>query len=165
MTTRQVSADEARAMVAAATPGPWGVYAQERQLNETGRAQFPDGCAPIVERRIGTAWVHPQLHGPAPVVTTSTGPFHDPPTTVEVSDADATLIAAAPDLAHTVVALHDRVATLAAERDALAAQLDALRGAVRAYLVAEERNGRGCTPYESAALDALLGAAGAGGDQ
>ena len=78
------------------TRGPWKVI--ERKIPFS----LADGRTDEhVERWIYTAWHHPQSKGPYPVVTLSTGlGMHGDPAVrmVHISEADARLIAAAPDL-------------------------------------------------------------------
>lgn len=75
------------------TPGPWIVT--ER------RHPYKDGSKAHVERNIYTAWKHPQLKDNYPVVCTSVGIGMDGEKAVQfahIDEADARLIAAAPDL-------------------------------------------------------------------
>jgi len=72
------------------TPGPWAVYTDTLPFEINGQPRFH------TTRRIGTVAHHPQLHGPEPVVYLSSG--LGPHTFVGIKEADARLIAAAPDL-------------------------------------------------------------------
>jgi hypothetical protein len=78
--------DELARLLEAATPGPWQVHREDVPYTT------PVG-GDCIERTIHTAYDHPQLGGPAPVVTQSFGLIARP--VVSVSDADARLIAAA----------------------------------------------------------------------
>lgn len=76
-----------------ATPGPWRVLEEECSLNDLGREN--GFTSATTQRLIGTTWEHGQLHGPAPIITTAHGPFHDPPTRIYLSEGNAAHIAAA----------------------------------------------------------------------
>lgn len=90
MTRRIITADEARVLREAATPGPWHV----------GRSALCDCLRPCMN------------------VYAEHGEDVTRPCRSEVSEGDAPLLAAAPDLAATVEALHAEVARL---RELLAA--------------------------------------------
>jgi len=95
-----ISAEEARRLREAATPGPW-------------RITDSDSIAP----QVGGAWpvaIVPGDHDDRPWDWDGEGPIEPMPL------ADAALMAAAPDLARTVEHLH---AELAAEREAVLAFL------------------------------------------
>ena len=80
-------------------------------------------------------------------------PGEDVAVALDAIFADAALMAAAPDLARTVVALHERLAAVEAERDALrAAVLD-----TKALLVTcgEGEGKRWCARVEAIAWEAL----------
>ena len=83
---------ELGALEATATKGPWKVYADVLEPNELGRQSGIRATA--TRTQIGTEWTHPQLHGPFPVVTLSSGPYHDPPQRVYIKPEDAALIVA-----------------------------------------------------------------------
>ena len=74
------------------TPGPWQVI----------EIKHPHKLGEHTERAIVTAWDHPQLKAPYPVVVQSRamGPtgWDDPIKIISISEANARLIAAAPDL-------------------------------------------------------------------
>lgn len=72
------------------TPGPWKVYEERLPYQLNGREREH------ISRKIGTAEDHPQLHGPLGVVNLSHG--IGPHTFIKISEPDARLIAAAPDL-------------------------------------------------------------------
>lgn len=76
------------------TPGPWQVVVTEHPYSFE-RADGTTAHGVHVERRIFTAWEHPQMHGPIGVVNYATGigaRF------VSIREADARLIAAVPAL-------------------------------------------------------------------
>ena len=89
MTHRTITAEEARTLREAATPGPWHV----------GRSALCDCLRPCVN------------------VYAEHGEDVTRPCRSDVSEGDAPLLAAAPDLAATVEALHAEVARLQ-DRDA-----------------------------------------------
>jgi hypothetical protein len=81
------------------TPGPWKVYRHVLPLTDAGKEQWPDSPDAFrTELRIGTERDHPQLHAPAPVVSTGHTPFYGEGTHIWMSEADAVLIAAAPTM-------------------------------------------------------------------
>jgi hypothetical protein len=107
MTHRTISAEEARALREAATPGPW------RHANKRSAHVVASEC--IVHRiDLETDWQATPLCRPRWI-------------------ADAALIAAAPDLAATVEALH-------AEVERLRAQNGELRSALQDYLDNDDTN-------------------------
>lgn len=81
------------------TRGPWQVIREEHPHHLGGKH---------VEFRIFTTWSHPQLKGPMPVVNGSVGVGAEkggpPRHMVWIDEADAYLIAAAPDLLQALVA-------------------------------------------------------------
>lgn len=86
------------------TPGPWIVT--ER------RHPYKDGNKAHIERNIYTAWKHPQLKDNYPVVCTSVGIGMDGKKAVQfvhIDEANACLIAAAPDLLDALKGLHDDI--------------------------------------------------------
>lgn len=89
MSPRIITADEARVLREAATPGPWHV----------GRSALCDCWRRCVN------------------VYADQGEDVTRPCRSDVSEGDAPLLAAAPDLAATVEALHAEVARLSASRD------------------------------------------------
>lgn len=122
------------------TPGPWKVF----------ETKADDGH--VIERMIGTVGEHPQLKGPAPVVTSchsiqsvnGVTPFHG----VHIDEADAALIAAAPDLLAALVALADRVCvrfgeTIKYEPVGVGRYLDAAYEAILKARGSEKRESQG----------------------
>jgi len=104
MTHRIITAEEARALREAATPGPWHV----------GRSALCDCWRPCAN------------------VYADQGEDVTRPCRSEVSDGDAPLLAAAPDLAATVEALHAEVERAAsAERARIVALLAEMAEATR----------------------------------
>lgn len=135
---------ELHRLAQAATPGPWAVYERSCPLNDLGRSQgFTADAEP--QRLIGTADAHPQLEAPAPVVGTAYGPFHEPPTRVWISAADAAFIAAS----------RAAVPRLLNELARVQYQRDRAHAAIRALLIAHD-SGRGMRE-ELAALRELVG--------
>ena len=128
MSDQTPSLDEIRARRAAITQGPWKVYAVPLRLTEEGRREFGD-VTPPPEYRIGTAYDHPQLHAPVPVVTTAWRPYCVTPEGVGIAQDDAEFIAHAPSdidaLLSRVEADERRMAELDEERE----RLDWLRNA------------------------------------
>jgi hypothetical protein len=96
---RIVSPKEARALLEAATPGPWQEFGSE--WNDDG--QMVSGCVGTVGQ-----------HGECSHDISGDG----------IPAADAQLIAAAPDLAHTTAVLGDEVAALRAKVAEQAAALE-----------------------------------------
>ena len=82
---------ELRALESEATPGPWQVHVEALAQSELGKEKGRGGGS--VERSIHTAWDHPQLRGPAPVVTASVGPYQVPDRCIYISEGNAALIA------------------------------------------------------------------------
>ena len=81
------------------TPGPWKVYVDPRAWNEVALQRgIPRGNQPPPEVRVGTEWDHPQLKGPAPIITTTHSPYYVEPVSINIKMEDAHLIAACPDL-------------------------------------------------------------------
>ena len=75
------------------TPGPWIVTERHHP--------YKDGSKAHIERNIYTEWDHPQLKGKYPIVCTSVGIGMDGERAIHfahIDEADARLIAAAPDL-------------------------------------------------------------------
>lgn len=81
------------------TPGPWEVY--EKQIARKAPAKGHS-----IQRCIGTAYEHPQLRAPAPVVTLAFGLVERP--YISISEANARLIAAAPEMLAVVEIIADR---------------------------------------------------------
>lgn len=102
MTALEQLLAEAQSLCDAATPGPWTVYSEPLPLTEAGRRECPDFIA--FERRIGTTRAHPQLQGPAPVVSTSHSPYIGTGTHIYMSSEDAAFIARARTLIPELVA-------------------------------------------------------------
>ena len=93
---------EIKARLKAATPGPWQVYPTEipyRYVSQVPGAGKEEVRGAHIHRQIGTEYDHPQLHGPAPVVTLSSGigtPEGGGVQMVGIEQKDAELIAHAP---------------------------------------------------------------------
>lgn len=88
------------------TPGPWVVV--ER------RHPYKDGSKAHIERNIYTEWDHPQLKGKYPIVCTSVGVGMEGEKAIHfahIDEANARLIAAAPDLLEMLKELADYVRT------------------------------------------------------
>ena len=85
---------EIRERESKATKGPWQVHSETLPLSPLGVEKLRK-TGLVVERTIHTTWNHGQLKGPAPVVSTSCGPYHEPNISVSISEADATFLAAA----------------------------------------------------------------------
>lgn len=99
-----VSAEQARELLEAATPGRWDTY-ETFSATQDGYGISVDGDQrPVALLRV--------IDGG--------------------TEADRDLAAAAPDLAQTVVALHERVAAVEAERDGALAHAEELTQALRA---------------------------------
>lgn len=113
--------DEARLreLLARVTPLPWQVIEQPLVYRDAG--DMRPGGVRFADRRIGTVSNHPQLHGPAPVVTIATTIVADPRHFVHIE----------PDDAAYLVAAANAVPALLAERDALARRVAALEAALR----------------------------------
>lgn len=94
------------------TEGPWKVY-ETRIPHYLGNAH--------VERRIGTAWDHPQLKGPYPVVSTAVGvgEREGGPAVqfTSISAENAALISTAPELLDALRVACTRCACTVRERD------------------------------------------------
>jgi hypothetical protein len=88
------------------TPGPWQVVVTEHPHYRGGTH---------IERRIFTAWDHPQMKGPIGVVNSSVGIGETEGGKahrfVSMTEADARLIAAAPDLHACVVGFRRKLET------------------------------------------------------
>lgn len=104
-----VTAEQAKAMLDAATPGEW-----EHGIAPGEKADYLVGAVTGVDPDLHVVYqqVEPDRH----IVMAIAG---DGPT----SNANADLIAAAPDLAATVVELWERLASVEAERDELQDQV------------------------------------------
>jgi hypothetical protein len=100
MTRRIITADEARVLREAATPGPWHV----------GRSALCDCLRPCMN------------------VYAEHGEDVTRPCRSDVSEGDAPLLAAAPDLAATVEALHAEVARLRASMQRISGVVAAVAG-------------------------------------
>ena len=65
---------------------------------------------------IHTSWDHGQLQGPAPVVTTSCGPYFEPGIAIHLREADAALIvyyrSACPELARRLLKAEQMICAL-----------------------------------------------------
>jgi hypothetical protein len=98
-----------------ATPGPWQCHAEavgQSALGvEKGRGQG------LVERTIHTAQPHPQLGGPAPIVTTASGPYVER-TYIHIRDVDAALIVLLRNHGPALVSLASCFARLVEANDA-----------------------------------------------
>jgi hypothetical protein len=108
-----VTAEQAKAMLDAATPGIWehGVAPGDKVDYLVGAVTGVDPDLHVVYQQ-----VEPDRH----IVMAITG---DGPT----SNANAALIAAAPDLAATVVELHERLGSQTEQSSALQSEVDELR--------------------------------------
>ena len=104
-----MSAEEARGLLEGATPGPWVANLDD------------DKCAGILDWRVvdtdvrcvvSADWYERHSAGETETVCG-----------VKIAEADAAMIAAAPDLAATVIALSEERDRLRAERDRLRATL------------------------------------------
>lgn len=85
-----------------ATPGPWQIVEDLYEPTET----FGQLAGKVAQRRIFTAWDHPQMHGPIGVVNgfTTIGKVcgSQPYNGVSISAADARLIVRSPELVDTL---------------------------------------------------------------
>jgi hypothetical protein len=102
---RIIPPEEARALLAAATPGPWAIWAD---LDFQGFRTVGEASGVIPEGEVFLKGEHN-------------------PTAHAYIDEDADLIAAAPDLAHTAAVLGDEVATVRAKVAEQETTLETLR--------------------------------------
>ena len=113
---------EYKRLSAAATPGPWKVYELPHPI--------PNSTFVLTERRIGTAYDHPQLHAPAPVVTMS-GTIGGRQQRVGIYPEDAAIIAHSRTFTDELVEAHEahqqELATLRAEKAQKQLCIDDLR--------------------------------------
>ncbi len=89
------------------TPGPWIVIEH--------RHPYKDGSKSHIERNIYTEREHPQLKGRYPIVCTSIGIGLDGKRAISfasIDEANAHLIAAAPDLLEQLTIARDRLADM-----------------------------------------------------
>ncbi len=92
------------------TPGPWIVIEH--------RHPYKDGSKSHIERNIYTEWDHPQLKGKYPIVCTSVGVGMDGEKAIRfahIEEANALLIAAAPDMLETLKRLREMCADFGAK--------------------------------------------------
>jgi hypothetical protein len=73
---------------------PWQVDREPLKRTKLGEEHGLKGNPPL-ETTIHTAWDHGQLKGPAPVITTASGPFYVPNRAVHIEKKDADFIVAA----------------------------------------------------------------------
>ena len=125
-----VTADEARALMETATPGPWDAGSVQVYATAGCPKHGPSGD-PADVRRCACRTV-----------------------VAELMDRDRALIAAAPDLARTALSLSDDVARLTAERDE-AALLARGMDQVIAVTIADLTETLGCEPTLSDTFEAL----------
>jgi len=116
---------EIEARLAAASCGPWKVYARVRELSALGKEKFPDGLREDVRtvRYIGQTFDHPQLKAPAPIVTVSVSPYFVETHSPDIEPANAEFIAHAPS---DVAVLVEAVKALRAALEPFAALGDQL---------------------------------------
>lgn len=99
---------EIRARLNRAQCGPWKVYTTVLEKNEAGQRDFPAGFE-MREHRIGTAYDHPQLKAPVPIVSTASRPYCVNTHGISIADADAEFIAHAPDDIDDLLSDRDRL--------------------------------------------------------
>lgn len=78
-----------------ATGRPWQVVKEPLKVTKAGEEYGSKAGPGWVETSIHTAWDHGQLKGPAPVVTTASGPFYEPTRHIHIRAQDADFIVAA----------------------------------------------------------------------
>jgi hypothetical protein len=85
---------ELRRLEKAATKGPWQYLKREMPLSELGKTNPSMGKHPLYEHWLITSWAHPQMKGPLPIVTISTGPYHEPQHSLTMHGVDGDFLAA-----------------------------------------------------------------------
>jgi hypothetical protein len=92
LTLEQIA--DLRRLEKAATPGPWQYLKREMPLSELGKTKPSMGKHPLYEHWLITSWDHPQMKGPLPIVTISTGPYHEPQHSLTMHGVDGDFLAA-----------------------------------------------------------------------
>lgn len=82
---------EIKARAEKAMGGPWQVIENLPAISDLGTAEGVQAVLP--ERRIFTAWNHPQLQAPAGVVNVAVSPYFEPSRRVHIHQEDAEFIA------------------------------------------------------------------------
>lgn len=113
MSARWVSADEAQELLGGTTPGPWAVW--EGHVSVFSGVSENTRGALAGEQVCEVTPFRESSHDPDPDESDCGCEDEGCEACFPTMVADARLIAAAPDLARTVIALHERVATMDAE--------------------------------------------------
>jgi len=120
MTNRRA---QIRARLERATAGPWQVIETRYDDDGSGKGL----CGKVAERRIFTAWDHPQMKGPIGVVNTfvTIHPIggQKPYRGVSLNTEDADFLVNAPEDIAYLLAERDALQAAASERDAIATLL------------------------------------------